>query len=55
MILQSLHQLYDRLAGSAGYAVAPPGYSLQKISFAVVIHPDGRLHAIEDRREQIGK
>lgn len=54
MILQSLHQLYDRLAGSAGYAVAPPGYSLQKISFAVVIHPDGRLHAIEDRREQIG-
>lgn len=55
MILQSLHQLYDRLAADPAYMVAPPGYSLQKISFAVVIHLDGRLHAIEDRRDTSGK
>jgi len=55
MILQSLHRLYDRLASDPEYAVAPPGYSLQKISFAVVLHPDGRLHAIEDRHDTTGK
>ncbi len=55
MILQSLYRLYDRLATEPEYAVARPGYSLQKISFAVVLHPDGRLHAIEDRRDTTGK
>ncbi|HEB97524.1 MAG TPA: type I-C CRISPR-associated protein Cas8c/Csd1 [Sedimenticola thiotaurini] len=54
MILQALNRLYDRLADDPGYAIAPPGYSLQKICFAVVVHPDGRLHAIEDRREASG-
>ncbi|KRT54700.1 CRISPR-associated protein Cas8c/Csd1, subtype I-C/DVULG [endosymbiont of Ridgeia piscesae] len=33
----------------------PPGYSLQKIAFAVVIHPDGRLHQISDLRDHSGK
>jgi CRISPR-associated protein Csd1 len=50
MILQELHQLHERLEDDPAYALAPPGYSLQKISFCVVLHPDGRLHAIEDRR-----
>lgn len=55
MILQSLNQLYDRLADDPQYEIARPGYSSQKISFAVVLHPDGRLHTIEDIREEKGK
>lgn len=50
MILQELYSLYERLADDPDYELAPQGYSLQKISFCVVLHPDGRLHAIEDRR-----
>ena len=55
MILQSLNQLYDRLASDPAYKIAPPGYSTQKIAFAVVLHPDGRLHDIQDIREEKGK
>lgn len=47
MILQSLHALYARLKDDPDYEVAPPGYSLQKISFKVVLHPDGRLFEIQ--------
>lgn len=50
MILQELLQLYNRLENDPSYELAPTGYSLQKISFCVVLYPDGRLHAIEDRR-----
>lgn len=50
MILQSLFELYDRLKQEPKYLISPPGYSLQKIVFRVVLHPDGRLHAIEDAR-----
>ncbi|MDP8236122.1 MAG: type I-C CRISPR-associated protein Cas8c/Csd1 [Candidatus Erginobacter occultus] len=50
MILQSLYQLYERLRQEKNYRIAPPGYSLQKIVFRVVLHPDGKLHAIEDAR-----
>lgn len=55
MILQSLNQLYERLADDPAYEIAPPGYSSQKIAFAVVLHPDGRLHEIQDIREEEGK
>ncbi len=55
MILQSLYQLYDRLAEDPVYEIAPPGYSTQKIAFAVVLHPDGRLHEIQDLREEKGR
>lgn len=47
MILQALHALYDRLKDDPAYEVAPPGYSIQKISFKVVLHPDGRLFDIQ--------
>lgn len=47
MILQALHALYARLKDDPSYEVAPPGYSIQKISFKVVLHPDGRLFAIQ--------
>ena len=55
MILQSLHDLYDRLAADEAYKIAQPGYSLQKISFRVVIHPDGELFEIQDARAPAGK
>ena len=55
MILQSLYELYGRLERDGDYAIAPPGYSLQKISFKVVLKPDGALHDFEDARLQTGK
>jgi CRISPR-associated protein Csd1 len=51
MILQSLHDLYDRLKDDPDYRIAPPGYSQQKVSFVVVLEPGGRLFEIEDVRE----
>lgn len=49
MILQRLVEHYDRLAADAraGGALPRPGYSLQKVSFCVVLHPDGRLNSFE--------
>jgi len=55
MILQSLYELYERLSHDAEYDISPPGYSLQKISFKVVLKPDGTLHAIEDARKKSEK
>lgn len=57
MILQALHELYERLNNDEKYEIAPPGYSLQKVAFRVVLKPDGVLHAIEDARikDQKGK
>jgi CRISPR-associated protein Csd1 len=51
MILQALNDLYARLANDQAYRVAPFGYSLQKISFRVVLHGDGRLFEIQDSRK----
>src|SRR6266516_5766663 len=50
MILQSLHALYERLANDDNYDLADPGFSPQKVSFRIVLHPDGTLFAIEDAR-----
>lgn len=50
MILQSLHSLYDRLRNDQAYQIAPPGYSLQKITFKIVISPQGKLIDIQDAR-----
>jgi len=55
MILHALYELYGRLAKESAYQIAPPGYSPQKISFKVVLHPDGKLHEIQDARVQQGK
>ena len=55
MILQSLNQLYDRLSTNPDYDIAPAGYSTQKVSFVIVLYPDGRLHGIQDIREEKGK
>lgn len=50
MILHSLYKLYDRLAADPAYEIAKPGYSPQKISFRVVLKPDGSLFTIQDAR-----
>jgi CRISPR-associated protein Csd1 len=50
MILQSLNDLYSRLADDPTYEIAPPGFSPQKISFRIVLKADGVLFAIEDAR-----
>jgi CRISPR-associated protein Csd1 len=47
MILQSLHSLYTRLAENPANGLPTPGYSLQNISFSVVIRPDGTLIEIQ--------
>ncbi len=51
MILDALYQLYSRLEQDSGYGIAPPGFSPQKISFRIVLKPDGTLHAFEDARQ----
>jgi CRISPR-associated protein Csd1 len=51
MILQSLYELYERLSRDPEYEISPPGYSLQKISFKIVLKSDGTLHAIENLRD----
>jgi CRISPR-associated protein Csd1 len=50
MILQALNDLYTRLASDPEYDISPPGFSPQKISFRVVLRPDGTVHDIEDAR-----
>ena len=50
MILQSLNELYTRLADDPSYEIAPPGFSPQKICFRVIINEDGTLVNIEDAR-----
>jgi CRISPR-associated protein Csd1 len=53
MILQSLNQLYQRLASDERYGVPTPGFSVQKITFCVVLTADGALHDIEDARQTL--
>jgi len=50
MILPALYELYERLNRDPEYEICPPGFSLQKIVFRVVLQSDGRLHAITDAR-----
>lgn len=50
MAFRALHQLYERLEREPAYGIAPPGRSYQRITFIVVIEPDGRLVDIQDAR-----
>ncbi len=52
MILQALNELYERLADDPAYELPRPGYSTQKVSFCVVLKPDGTLVGIEDVRQE---
>jgi CRISPR-associated protein Csd1 len=57
MILQRLAEHYDRIAASGDEEaqLAPPGFSLQKISFCVVLELDGRLNSLQSLQQQDGK
>ncbi len=55
MILQRLLEHYDRLASSGKVKLAPAGYSLQKVSFCIVLEENGSLHSFEDMRRPEGK
>ena len=55
MILQSLNDLYSRIASDPDYEIAPPGFSNQKISFRIVVKPDGNLFEIEMRVSQTAR
>ena len=58
MILQSLTSLYDRLAEDPANGLPMAGYSLQNITFRIIIRFDGTLVEIQDARQEeilIGK
>ena len=59
MILQELSRLYDRLLQDSNVEVCPPGFSMENISFKIVLTPEGELfdkeHPITDLRKQEGK
>lgn len=54
MILQELCKLYDRLETDPDYRIPRSGFSLQKISFSIVLNSDGTLFKIEDERVERG-
>ncbi len=55
MILQSLTEFFDRIKAEDDnpYGVPTPGYSVQNITFRIVLNPDGSLVDIQDARETI--
>ena len=57
MILQRLAQHYDRIAasGDEDSQLASPGFSRQKISFCIVLEPDGRLNTVQSMQKQMGR
>jgi CRISPR-associated protein Csd1 len=58
MILQSLYALFNRLSEEPANGLPKPGYSLQNITFRVVLRSDGSLVEIQDARQEeieIGK
>jgi len=57
MILQRLVDYYDRIStdDSATSALPKPGYSLQKVSFCVVLRPDGTLHGFQSLLDEGSK
>ena len=50
MILQRLAEHYDRIEKQ----LPPPGFSLQKISFCVVLNADGSLNSFQSLQENVG-
>jgi CRISPR-associated protein Csd1 len=56
MILQRLAEHYDRIvAPGHEEAIPAPGFSRQKISFCVVLEPDGRLNSLQSLLQPAGK
>lgn len=55
MILQSLHRYYERLIEQQAEDVAPTGCSLEKISFEILLTPDGSAVQVSDIRDTSGR
>ncbi len=53
MILQSLTELFERIQAEEDnpYGVPTPGYSVQNITFRIILNPDGSLADIQDARK----
>jgi len=52
-ILQALNGYYDRMAARG--EAEPPGYSREKISYAILLTPDGAVADVQDIRDTTGK
>ena len=55
MILQALNRYYQRLLARGEEGLSPFGYSPEKISFAMLLAPDGRVMDVTDIRDTSGK
>lgn len=55
MILAALNDYYQRLLSDPDSGISPPGYSLEKISYAIVLDRDGSVVAVDDIRDTSGK
>ncbi len=55
MILSALNDYYQRLLEDKESGIAPPGYSQEKIGFAVVLAADGTVVDVLDVRDQSGR
>jgi CRISPR-associated protein Csd1 len=47
VIIPALVKRYNDQTSRADSGIAPPGYSVQKIGFEIVLNPDGSLHDIQ--------
>jgi len=55
MILQALTRYYQRLMERGAAGIAHYGYSPEKISYEILLAPDGRLIQVNDLRDTNGK
>lgn len=55
MILQALNNYYQRLLARGEDGLAPFGYSPEKISYEILLAPDGRVVDVNDIRDTSGK
>lgn len=55
MILQALSCYYQRLVEREVEGVAPYGYSPEKISYAILLSPEGEVVQVQDVRDTSGK
>lgn len=55
MILAALNDYYQRLLDDADSGIAPPGYSQEKIGYAIVLASDGSVVDVIDLRDTNGK
>ncbi|MDR2871607.1 MAG: type I-C CRISPR-associated protein Cas8c/Csd1 [Xanthomonadaceae bacterium] len=55
MILQSLDRYYHRVSARPDTRIAQYGYSTEKISYAILLTPDGEIADVHDIRDTSGK